>query len=584
MAEQSTGWPKTVVENGMRIEYDLPIVMSDGNILRANLYRPAEDGQFPVIASLGAYGKDHPFQEPPYAVMWQQMVERYPEVLKNSSGRYASFEVPDPENWVPFGYAVLRIDSRGAGRSEGFMDTHSYQESVDYAECIGWAAAQPWSNGKLGLSGISYFAVNQWIVSTLQPKGLAALCIWEGASDWYRDTNYHGGIPCSFLGKWFNAQATIVQHGLGSRGPKNPYTGIQIAGDIDLTKDELRANRLDVPSELKAHPFDGEFWRLRSADLSRVHTPLLSAGNFAGAGLHGRSNFKGFEEAASEHKYLEAHGHEHWTVYYTEYGLNLQRRFFDYYLKGEGDWEQTQPKVLLQIRHVGDVFVPREEKEWPLARTEWTKLFFRPGSKSLEWTAPAEDQASTYEAYGDGLTMVGEPLSEQMEITGPASAKLFVSSNTTDADLFVVLRVFDPDGKEVLFQGANDPKTPIGQGWLRASHRKLDPEQSRPWRPYHPHLEEEPLEPGRIYELSVEIWPTSLVIPAGYRIGFTILGRDFDHGLESVDSHMGPQQRGSAFFLHDERPDVPYRNNVTIHSGPDRQSYVLLPIIPGASE
>ncbi|MGP3534081.1 CocE/NonD family hydrolase [Microbacterium sp. RD1] len=576
---RDSAWPKTVVEDGMRIIYNVSLAMADGAVQRADLYLPIEDGRYPVIASLGAYGKNHPFQDPPYTELWNQLIEKYPEVLASSTGRHMSWEVPDPERWVQFGYAVLRIDSRGAGWSEGFMNTHSHQESVDYKEWIEWAARQPWSNGKVGLSGISYFAVNQWLVSTMQPEGLAALCIWEGASDWYRETNYHGGIPTDFLGNWFSAQARIVQHGLGSRGPRNPYNGMNIAGDVELTDEELAANRMEVAESIRSHPFDGEFWRLRSTDHSLVHTPLLSAGNWGGAGLHGRSNPRGFALAASESKYLEMHGGDHWTLYYSDYGLDIQKRFFDFYLKGEGDFDSTQPPVQLQVRHPGEKFVKRAESEWPIARTEWTPLYLVPGTRQLQWSAPGEETSATYEALGEGLTLRSEPFTQELEFTGPVTATLFISSDTTDADIFAVLHLFDPSGAEVHFQGANEPNAPIGQGWLRASHRRVDPDKSLPWQPFHPHLEEEPLTPGEIYELEVEIWPTSIVVPPGYSIGFSVLGRDYDNGKEPVGSHIGPRMRGSAFFLHPDRGDK-YDNHVTVYGGSEHPSRVILPKIP----
>ena len=133
----------------------------------------------------------------------------------------------------------------------------------------------------------------------------------------------------------------------------------------------------------------------------------------------------------------------------------------------------------------------------------------------------------TYEGLGDGVTFLTPPLEKETEITGPMAAKLFVSSETEDADLFLVLRVFAPDMKEIVFPGALDPHTPIGQGWLRASHRKLDPRLTRQYRPYHTHDEKQPLTPGKVYELDVEIWPSCIVVPAGYRIALTVRGRDY---------------------------------------------------------
>ena len=132
-----------------------------------------------------------------------------------------------------------------------------------------------------------------------------------------------------------------------------------------------------------------------------------------------------------------------------------------------------------------------------------------------------------YEAMSEGVTFSTGPLRERMEITGPAAAKLFISSSTVDADLFLVLRVFAPDGSEVTFQGAQDPHTPISQGWLRASHRKLDDAHSLPYRPFHAHDEGQPLTPGEPVELDIELSPTCIVVPPGYRVALTIRGHDY---------------------------------------------------------
>jgi predicted acyl esterase len=176
------------------------------------------------------------------------------------------------------------------------------------------------------------------------------------------------------------------------------------------------------------------------------------------------------------------------------------------------------------------------------------------------------------------------PLDEETEITGPVAAKLFISSSTTDADLFLVLRVFDPDDREVVFQGAIDPHTPIGQGWLRASHRKLDPERSTEYRPYHTHDEVEPLTPEEIYELDVEILPTCIVVPAGYRIALTVRGKDYEWGGEGARmTTFVNEMKGCGPFLHDDpqdRPEDIFGGEVTLHTGPDKQAYVLLPVIP----
>ena len=190
----------------------------------------------------------------------------------------------------------------------------------------------------------------------------------------------------------------------------------------------------------------------------------------------------------------------------------------------------------------------------------------------------------SFDALGDGLTFLTPPLAQETEITGPSAAKLSVSSSTRDADLFLVLRVFSADLNEVVFQGALDPHTPIGQGWLRASHRKLDPKRSTPYRPYHTHDELQPLQPGEIVELDVEIWPTSIVVPAGYRIGLSIRGKDYEHpGQPTRLSNMKHPMTGCGPFMHDDpidRPPDVFGGRTILHFGGGREPYLLLPIIP----
>jgi len=181
-------------------------------------------------------------------------------------------------------------------------------------------------------------------------------------------------------------------------------------------------------------------------------------------------------------------------------------------------------------------------------------------------------------------TFTTPPLSRETEITGPVAAKLFISSSTADADLFLVLRVFAPDGKEVVFQGAQDPHTPVGQGWLRASHRKLDPTLSLPYRPYHSHDEISALVPGVPVELDIEIWPTCIVVPPGYRLALSIRGKDyeFEGGLVALPGVKHPLS-GVGPFLHADTRDRPasiFAGTNTLHFSRDQQPYLLLPIIP----
>ena len=566
----------------MKIEWDAPIRMDDGLVLRADVFRSDDGGRHPAILTYGPYGKGLAFQEG-YKTAWEIMARENPDALAGSSNRYQNWEVVDPEKWVPEGYAIVRVDSRGAGRSPGYLCHNNARETRDIHLCIEWAAAQKWCSGKVGMNGISYYAANQWRAAATQPPHLAAICAWEGWNDAYRDGNRHGGIICTFRKHWQDMQVKTVQHGQGERGARNRATGELVCGPETLSEDELLRNREDMWGELLSREMDGPYYRERSADLAKVAVPLLSAANWGGQGLHTRGNFEGFVRAESPHKWLEVHGGSHWAPFYTDGGRKLQLAFFDHFLKGKQNGWDRKPRVLLNVRHPGERFVPRYENEWPLKRTQWTRFYLDPEHLLLSKEAPHSTKSISYDAMGEGVTFSTPPLQRETEITGPSALKLFISSSTRDADLFVVLRVFDPQGKEVVFQGALDPHTPVGQGWLRASHRKLDAELSRAYRPWHTHDEKQPLTPGAAVELDIEIWPTCIVVPAGYRVALTLRGKDYEYAGEAATlSNMKNPMKGCGPFVHDDPTDRPpqiFGGRVTLHF--DQKPFVLLPIIPG---
>lgn len=259
--------------------------MADGTALAADVFRPPGGPAVPAVMSMGPYGKGVHFRDS-HPAEWNRLLTQHSEVLGASSGEHMVWELPDPEQWVPHGYAVVRADSRGAGRSPGYLDPFSPQEAADFCQAIEWAAAQPWSTGKVGLCGVSYYAMAQWLAAACQPPNLAAIIVWEGAQDFYRDVTHHGGILSSvFRRLWYQRRVVRNQHGQGQRRLPDGGPGGLAAGPVTLPGHVLQAQLADPVAAIRDHHLDDEFHQARTADLSKITVPLLSAANWASFGL-----------------------------------------------------------------------------------------------------------------------------------------------------------------------------------------------------------------------------------------------------------------------------------------------------------
>ena len=545
------------------IERDVDVPMRDGARLKADVFRPDDGGRFPAILNLGPYQKDK---------LWVP-----PANLEEPATPNMNWETVTPEWWVPKGYAAVRVDGRGSGKSPGQCEPWSLAEAVDFYDAIEWAAAQPWCNGNVGLSGISYFAINQWFVANLQPPSLKAIMPWEGFADIYRDALFHGGILSVFMTNWITAHT--MHHVMGRASQNLP--------------DGWKTNTM---WRWMHHNLDSGVLAGSQAQWDKITVPLYSVGNWTGFGLHLRGNVEGFMRAASKHKKLRMHNGSHVHPFYTEEGKRDQLRWFDYWLKGIDNGLMSEPPIKLAIRHGGDKIEWRDEHEWPLKRTQWTKLYFdlskpAPGQPEnlagFVSTNPDKSQSRTYQSFnlgtmgstsaassqvmgggikpGMGISLETPPLPDDLEVTGPLAAVLWVSSETEDMDLFLTLRNFDADGNEILETGQQGTPVPVAKGWLRASHRELDEKLSLPYRPYHKHMRRQWLKPGEIVKVDVEIWPTSMVFKKGNRIRLDVQPRD---------------GAGSQGYLH-YHADYNTGTN-TIYAGGEHEAYLLLPVIPKA--
>jgi uncharacterized protein len=549
------------------IEKDVKIPLRDGAVLYADIFRP--DGgaeRFPAIMSLGPYQKDK---------LWIP-----PDDLEEKANPYMAWETANPLWWCPRGYACVRVDARGSGKSPGRSDPNSYQEAVDYYDAIEWIARRDWCSGNIGTLGISYHANSQWRVAGLQPPSLKAIIPWEGRADLYRDQTFHGGIyAMGFLHTW--VATNMAHHLMGKPRTTNP--------------DAFNNNML---WEYASHNLDSDFWRQRSARWDRITVPMMSVGNWTGVGLHLRGNTEGFMLAASQNKKLRIHTGTHFHPFHSEEGRRDQLRFFDHWLKGHDTGIMDEPPVKLQIRTGGKSpkeYAFRFENEWPLARTQWTRMYLKldaaeqnhdgspegalvrePVSKgstttylasppSHAGTASSAPSVAAGAVGRTGISLQSAPLDQDTEVTGPMVLVLWVSGTSEDVDLFATIRNIGPDGKDVWEAGQQGwDDVAVTKGWLRASHRKLDPAKSLPYRPYHAHDERQWLEPGQVVQCHIEIWPSCMVFNQGHRIQLDVQPRD---GV------------GASVYKH-YPPDYNIGAKNTIHAGGEWESYLLLPVIP----
>ncbi|WP_084239194.1 CocE/NonD family hydrolase [Sphingomonas asaccharolytica] len=518
-------------EHGVTIERNCRIPLRDGVEIFADLYRPeGATANVPLLLAWGPYGK-HALTN---RVFWPRSGVD-PEWLSELT----PFEGPDPVWWGRHGYGVAVVDPRGAWLSGGDFHHNGIQEAEDCADAIEWLGRLPWSNGRVGMTGVSYLANIQYLVAPLRPGPLAALNPWEGFSDWYREFAYHGGIlETSFL----------------------PRACDNIQWSLNRTEDSW--------ANIVAHPLIDDYWRSKELDLEAIRQPAYVVASWSDQGLHLRGTIEAWRRMGSAEKWLDIHGQKKWAHYYRPESRARQLAFFDHYLRDRPTALAAWPKVRIEVRERHDVAEERAETEWPLARTDYRRLALDAASSTMDDDAPSESEVR-YPA-SDGRICFDHLFTEPTEITGHASLRLWVEADgSDDIDLFVALQKIDAAGEPVGFTFyAFYENGPVALGWLRASHRALDPERSRPERPVHMHTGENRLAPGQCVPVEIEIWPFSVRFAAGETLRLIVAGSDI---YPKEDGVMLP------FPLHQQT-----RNAGThiIRTGGAFDSAILLPIIP----
>lgn len=523
----------------MIMEKDVKVIMKDGEALYLNIFRPNKEGRFPVVMSADTYGKDN---KPKIT----NMGAKWPTLGNIATSSFTPEESPDPGFWVPNDYVVVKVALRGSSGSNGVLSPWSEREAKDYYEVIEWASQQEWSNGNVGTNGVSYLAVTQWWVASLNPPHLKAMIPWEGLNDMYSEIAFHGGIPdTGFYRFWIQ--------GIFARWPKNP-------------------NIEDLIKAQSAHPLFDDYWKARQVPLSNIRIPLLTCASWSTQGLHNRGSFEGFKQASSVDKWLYIHGRKEWESYYARENLEKQKSFFDYYLKKEdNDWKDT-PRVTYEVRNQFYQGHYREASNFPIPNTQYTSLYLEGEDMSLTHEVPNQTHVTSYHSEKDTDELrFTHTFSEDTEITGNMNLKLWVSTEeTNDMDIFAGIKKLNKQGEEVHFPDFNHIENgQVATGWLRVSHRELDKDKSTIAQPWHKHEQELKIKNGEIVPIEIEILPSSTYFKKGESIVVVIKGNEIIKG----NSSPGLSTR----YEHHETVNQGIHH---VHTGGNYDSQLIIPIIP----
>lgn len=528
----------TRVEHGLVVERDVEVRMRDGVRLYVDVIRPVGKVNLPVILTYSPYGK-HARKNldmfDPGKVAGGTVVD--PGMKTGMVSHYTVWEGPDPVFWCEHGFAVVNADARGAWACEGTLTFNSTVEGLDGYDLVEWAAGQPWSNGRVGMSGVSYLAWSQWNVAATQPPHLCAINPWEGYSDPYRDRRMHGGMrETKFTAWWIESTA---------------YS---------------RSRVEDVVANSKVHPLIDGYWGDRIPDLSKIKVPLYAVVDWGDHGIHTRGTIEGFKQASSREKWLEVHGRLKWPYFYRQESLERQLRFFDHFLRNPSSDLSDWTRVNIEVRESYLVGAVRNEDSWPIERTKYSKLFLE-GEQHVLSTEQFSNESEVRYDSSDGRAVFDYTFEVDTELTGNMALKLWMESpDADDIDVFVVVDKLDTRGERVGFPFQSMYSDgPVALGWLRASHRELDLERSTPWQPWHKHERELPIQTSEPTELDIEILPSSTLFKAGETLRLTIQG-----------SEPFPYPEAPVAIVHE---DTRNRGPHVIRTGGSTPSHLVIPVV-----
>ncbi len=516
--------PRTyIAEPGILCEQDVAVKLRDGVTIYADIYRPVDKVNIPALISWSSFGKrpGDGFDE------WQVI-----GVPPGTISRMAKFESPDPGYWCRQGYAVANVDPRGVGHSEGDVMPMGTQDGRDAYDFIEWLATQLWCSGKIAMSGNSGVAMSQWRAAAEQPPHLVCIAPWEGTGDMYRESIFEGGIPALGFIKFMGG------------------------GTVGLGYSE------DVYTNGLEHPFMDAYWEDKIPKWEKIRIPVYTTLCWNHFHLHG--SLEGFRRIRSTKKWIRAHREFEWPDTYCVFGLEDLRRFFDRYLKDiRNGWELT-PRVRLEVMDAYDFNyqVNRPEKEFPLARTQYKKLYLDASKGALSYEPVSGEAKASYESE-KGLSTFAIKFEETTEITGYMKLRLWVEADGhDDIDLFITVRKLDEAGNFIPVNVLGEPH-PGAWGKMRVSRRELDEKLSTDFQPVQAHKRDLKLKTGEIVPVDIEVWPHSRIWHKGQQLEVVVSGHYIREGWFEPLSWS-----------------LINKGNHVIHTGGKYDSFLQIPVVP----
>ncbi|SFS88029.1 hypothetical protein SAMN02910357_02368 [Succinivibrio dextrinosolvens] len=547
------------------LEKDVPVKMRDGTTIYVDIFRPNDSERHPAIMAWSPYGKEIGGQ-------WLDDVPFRAGVPQSATSGLEKFEGPDPAYWVAHGYAIINPDSRGAYNSEGNLNYWGQQNSEDGYDTIEWAAKQSWCNGNIGMSGNSWLTVSQWFIASVQPPHLKAIAPWEGFVDHFRETANRGGIP----------------------NPVFPEVIFETFASRNYIEDQ--------PRMVLTYPFINGYWEDKCAKLEDIKVPAYVVASYTNP-VHTHGTFAGFNKISSKDKWLRVHNTNEWFDYYTKDNVEDLRKFFDHYLMDKDNgWENT-PRVRLSVLDPGhEDIVNRVEKEFPLKRTDYRKLYLS-YDNTLKLSQSPQEISLAYDcAEKQPQQVFTYTFEKDTEVTGYMKLHTFVeASGADDMDLHVTVEKLDADGNPLFDRMSHMPI--FSEGYFRVSQRALDENRSTDYDPVLKNTSEELLSKGEIVPVDIAIWPMGMIYHKGEKLCLKISpyvapSRDFVPRFGSAkitlaknEYTFAPDSKVKFRSIGGNADFVPYPEDAVkvpksrnhgkhiFHMGGQYQSYLQIPVI-----